>query len=215
MDYLGKRATAKLLGKFEMYKDRIPRRDQMREQLAHQAAKLMAEDGITDYAFAKRKAAKQLGAADTQHLPSNEEIDVALRSFRALYEPESHPQILHQLRQQALATMHLLQSFQPLLTGSVLNGTAGEQSDINLVVYSDDEKSVILFLLKHNLPFESSEWRTRLMGEEKTVPSFILQTETHVPITLAVLPENARHNSSRKRETYADIAAVEALLEKK
>ena len=83
-------------------------RDLMREQLAYHAARLMAENGITDHAFAKRKAAKQLGAPDTQHLPSNEEVDQALRSFRMLFQHESHPVILNQLRQQALAAMQLL-----------------------------------------------------------------------------------------------------------
>ncbi len=195
-----------------MNKERPLRRDQMRDQLAHQAAKLMAEDGITDYAFAKRKAARQLGATDTQHLPSNEEVDTALRSHRALYESDSHPAILHELLQQALIFMQILKPFHPFLTGSVLNGTAGKQSDINLLIYSDDEKSVMIFLLKQNLSFESGEWRVRLMGEEKSVPCFILQTENGVPISLAILPENARHSVSRKRETYADIAAVEVML---
>jgi len=53
-----------------MTREHSPKRDLMREQLAHQAAKLMAEGGITDHASAKRKAARQLGAADTQHLPA-------------------------------------------------------------------------------------------------------------------------------------------------
>ena len=184
----------------------------MREQLAHHAARLMAEDGITDYAFAKRKAAKQMGAADTQHLPSNHEVDEALRSFRKLYQSDIHPDILRQLRQQALTAMRLLQPFQPYLTGSVLNGTAGEQSDINLLIYSDDEKAVMMFLLKHDLPFEGGEWRVHLMGREQTVPSFTLKTESGVPIHIAVLPENARHSGSRKPETHADVAAVEGLL---
>ncbi len=195
-----------------MSKERLLRRDQMRDQLAHQAAKLMAEGGITDYAFAKRKAARQLGAADTQHLPSNEEVDTALRSHRALYESDSHPAILHELLQQALIFMQILEPFYPFLTGSVLNGTAGKQSDINLLIYSDDEKSVMMFLLKHHLPFESGKWRTRLMGEEKSVPCFILQTESGVPVSLAVLPENARHSVSRKRDTYADIEEVKMML---
>jgi hypothetical protein len=90
----------------------------------------MAEDGITDHAFAKRKAAKQLGASDTQHLPGNQEIDEALHSYRALYQHESHPDILYQLREEALAAMRLLEPFHPYLTGSVLSGTAGEHSDI-------------------------------------------------------------------------------------
>jgi hypothetical protein len=137
------------------------RRDLMREQLAHHAAKLMAEDGITDHAYAKRKAARQLGAEDTQHLPSNQEIDLALQSYRLLYQQESHPHALRQLRTDALTTMQLLAEFDPYLTGSVLNGTAGEHSDINLMLFSDDSKAVLLFLLKHNIEFDSGEWRIR------------------------------------------------------
>lgn len=187
-------------------------RDLMREQLAHQAARLMAENGITDHAFAKRKAAKQLGAPDTQHLPSNQEVDQALRSFRALFQREDHPVILSQLREQALDIMRLLEPFHPYLTGSVLDGSAGEQSDINLTVYSDDEKAVMMFLLKNKIDFESGEWRTQLMGRLQTLPSFTLHSDTNVPVHIAVLPENARHSGSRKPESHADIAAVVNLL---
>ena len=195
-----------------MSKPRPQRRDLMREQLAQQAAKLMAEDGITDHAFAKRKAAKQLGASDTQHLPGNQEIDDALHSYRALYQHESHPGILYQLREEALAAMRLLEPFHPYLTGSVLSGTAGELSDINLMLYSDDEKAVLLFLLKHNLEFEDGEWIVRINGHEETVPSYTLTGETGTQTHIIVLPENAIHSGSRHPETHADIAAVEALL---
>ncbi len=195
-----------------MNKDRVHRRDLMREQLAHNAARLMAEDGITDYAFAKRKAAKQMGATDTHHLPSNHQVDQALRSFRSLYQSASHPTILRQLREQALAAMRLLEPFHPYLSGSVLNGTAGEQSDINLSIYSDDEKAVMMFLLKHNIEFEDGEWRVRVGGHEETVPSYTLTGESGTQTHIIVLPENARHSGSRKPETHADAAAVEALL---
>lgn len=195
-----------------MSKNHSPRRDLMREQLAHQAARLMAEDGITDHAFAKRKAAKQLGASDTQHLPSNQEIDDALRVFRSLYQHEQHPVVLQQLREQALATMRMLEPFGPYLTGSVLEGNAGEHSDINLTIYSDDVKAVMMYLLKHNVPFESGEWRMQLMGRQQVLPSFTVESEIGVPIHIAVLPENARHSGSRKAETHADIPTVEALL---
>ncbi len=195
-----------------MSKNHAPRRDLMREQLAHQAARLMAEDGITDHAYAKRKAAKQLGATDTQHLPSNQEIDLALRTFRALYQQEHHPAILHQLREQALAAMRLLETFHPFLTGSVLDGSAGEQSDINLTLYSDDVKAVMMFLLKHNVPFASGEWRMQLMGRQQIIPSFTLENDDGVPVHIAVLPENARHSGSRKTETHADLATVAEML---
>ncbi|TXT20854.1 MAG: hypothetical protein FD134_2811 [Gallionellaceae bacterium] len=195
-----------------MGKDRTQRRDLMREHLAHHAARLMAEDGITDYAYAKRKAARQMGAEDTHHLPSNQQVDEALRSFRSLYQSNSHPEILRQLRVQALQAMRLLEPLHPYLTGSVLNGTAGKQSDINLIVYSDDEKAVMMFLLKLNLPFESGEWRANLAGRQQIVPSFSLQTETGVPVHIAVLPENARHGGTRRAETRADTEAVTVLL---
>ncbi len=188
------------------------RRDLMREQLAHQAAKLMAEGGITDHALAKRKAARQLGAADTQHLPSNEEIDTALHNFRSLFQSESHPGVLRQLREEALATMRLLAEFRPYLTGSVLNGTAGAHSDINLMLFSDDAKAVLLFLLRHNLEFADDEWRVRIGGHEEAVPSYTLTGESGVQTHLVVLPENAQFSGSRHPETHADIAAVETLL---
>src|SRR5574340_1117052 len=150
-----------------MSKAHPQRRDLMREQLAHQAAKLMAEGGITDHAMAKHKAARQLGASDTQHLPSNQEVDDALHRYRALYQHESHPDILELLREEALAAMRLLEPFHHYLTGSVLSGTAGEHSDINLMLLSDDAKAVLLFLLKHDLEFEDGEWRVRLGGHEE------------------------------------------------
>jgi len=188
------------------------KRDLMREQLAHQAAKLMAEDGITDHAYAKRKAARQLGAVDTRHLPSNEEIDAALHSFRQLFQHETHPEILRSLREEAIATMRIFAQFHPYLTGSVLSGTAGEQSDINLILFSDDEKAVLLFLLKNKLVFKDSEWKIHFRGRNETVPSYTLTGESGVQIHLVLLPENARFDGSRKLEAHADIAEVEALL---
>lgn len=200
------------MSKERVSREYINRRDLMREQLAHQAAKLMAEDGITDHAFAKRKAARQLGAADTQHLPSNQEVDDALHSYRALYQQGSHPGILRRLREDALCTMRVLAEFHPYLTGSVLNGTAGEQSDINLMLFSDDTKSVLLFLLKHGIDFEDGEWKVRVSGHEETVPSYSLTGESGTLIHVIVLPENARYSGSRHPETHANITALESLL---
>ena len=196
-----------------MARNHTPRRDLMREQLAHQAARLMAEDGITDYVFAKRKAARQLGAVDTRHMPSNDEVDAALHSYRMLYQHDSHPDALRLLREQARATMRMLAPFHPYLTGSVLKGTAGAQSDINLVIYSDDAKAVMMYLLGHRQQFENGEWRIHLAGRPQVVPSFTLQTETDIPVHLAILPENAQRSGNRKADTHADLAAVEMLMQ--
>src|SRR5688572_33232689 len=81
-----------------------PARNDMRSRIAHLAARLMAQDGIEDYALAKRKAARQAGAADSRQLPDNDEIDAALKLYRELYQHE-HPARLRELRQLALEVM--------------------------------------------------------------------------------------------------------------
>ena len=63
----------------------------MRARIAAAAARIMAEDGIDDFALAKRKAARSLGAAETEALPGNDEIEAELRAYRALYQAEEHP----------------------------------------------------------------------------------------------------------------------------
>ncbi len=195
-----------------MGKPHVQRRDLMREQLAYQAARIMAEERTADFAFAKRKAAKQLGAFDTQHLPSNEEVETALHTYRALYQSETHPNILRQLREEALTAMQMFAEFNPYLTGSVLSGSAGECSDINLILFSEDAKAVLLSLLKNNINFEDGEWRARIGGHDTVVPSYTLTSKSDISIHIIVLPDNMRHSGSRHPETHADITAVEILL---
>ena len=45
--------------------------------VARRAAEVIMEEGITDYLFAKKKAAKYLGLLPSENLPSNQEIDNA------------------------------------------------------------------------------------------------------------------------------------------
>ena len=48
------------------------RHNGMRERIAAAAARIMAEEGIDDFALAKRKAARRLGAPDSEALPGND-----------------------------------------------------------------------------------------------------------------------------------------------
>jgi hypothetical protein len=133
-------------------------RNYMRESIAHIAARLMAEDGIEDYARAKRKAARQVGASDARQMPNNDEIDAALTLYRGLYQ-NGHSSHLRELRQLALAIMHELAAFNPYLTGAVLRGSAGKYADIQLQVFSDNAKSVEHYLLDRDILFRAGEAR--------------------------------------------------------
>src|ERR1051325_2122639 len=129
------------------------RQSGMRTRIAAAAARLMAEDGIDDFAFAKRKAARQLGASETQSLPRNDEIEAELRAYRALYQAEDHPQVIGELRRVALDAMQALEHFSPYLTGAVLTGTAGPYAEIELQLFPNCARDVEIFLLDRNIPF--------------------------------------------------------------
>ena len=196
-----------------MTKDSSPQRRQMRELIAQSAARLIAEDGIQDYAAAKRKAARQIGVPDSHSLPSNAEVEMALRAYQELYQKDEQPARLKCLRQEALAAMQLLERFNPHLTGSVLSGTATRHSDINLQLFTDNVKEVELFLLNRGMPYETGEKRFRINDEMLPVPTFTLQGET-TEIRLAVFgTDDLRKNAAAgKAPDRAKIRQVEAIL---
>ena len=58
---------------------------QARTIIAKRAAEIIMEEGITDYQFAKKKAAKYLDYQSSDFLPSNDEIDTALKEYQKIY----------------------------------------------------------------------------------------------------------------------------------
>lgn len=150
---------------------------QMRERIAHLAARLMAVDGIDDYALAKRKAARQAGAPDTRNLPNNDEVEHALRAYQQLYQADEQRDRLRHLRQRARDMMELLARFDPYLSGAVLSGSAGKYSDIDLLLFTDSMKDVELFLMDRRIAYRSGERRIHIGEELRGVPKFSVNTE--------------------------------------
>jgi len=132
------------------------RQNGMRMRIAAAAARIMAEDGIDDFALAKRKAARTLGAPDSEALPGNDEIEAELRDYLALYQAEEHPERMAELRRLALEAMQALERFKPYLTGPVLAGIAGPYAEIDLQLFPESTKEVELFLLERNIAYAAS-----------------------------------------------------------
>lgn len=193
-------------------------RKQMREHIAQLAARLMAADGVQDFALAKRKAAHQLGADDTQSLPSNTEIEQALRDYQALYQRDEQRERVREMRRQALAVMREFTPFDPHLTGAVLAGTATRFSDISLMLFADSPKEVELYLLNRNIAFKCVEKRYRFGDSSRNVPVLLLTGGEHAGVAAAIFsPADLRHapryaGDGRPVEK-ARRAEVEALLE--
>lgn len=191
-------------------------REQMRSRIAQLAARMMAQDGIDDYALAKRKAARQLGADDTQNLPNNSEIEQALRDYHAIYQPDEQPARVRALREQALRVMRELAEFDPQLTGSVLSGTATRFSDINLVLVADDLKEVEIFLLNRNVPFKLGERRLLLGDGPRAVPVLTLTEAGPAEVGAMVLSPSELRRLPRSQDgrvpERARLPEVEQLL---
>ena len=161
------------------------RQTAMRTRIAAAAARIMAEDGVDDFARAKRKAARQLGALDTQALPRNEEIEAELRAYRSLYQPEEHARVIDQLRSVALDAMRALERFHPYLTGPVLKGIAGPYAEVDIQLFPDSAKDVEIFLLDRGIPFDTHEARRYSGGKAHAVSVITLVWDT-VPVRLSV-----------------------------
>lgn len=132
---------------------------QLRLEIAAAAARLVAQDGA-DYGSAKRKAARQiLGEQQGRPnlLPDDELIEDQLRQYNALFLADSQPARLFQLRTIALQVMEALEQFQPLLSGAVLNGTAGPHDEIYLQLFAESAKDIHIFLLNKNVLLDMSE----------------------------------------------------------
>jgi hypothetical protein len=188
----------------------------MRTRIAAAAARIMAEDGIDNFALAKRKAARQLGAADTEALPANDEVEAELRAYRALYQPEEHSQRIAELRRIALDAMRALERFSPYLTGAVLKGTAGPYAEIELQLFPESAKEVELFLLERRIAYSTQEGR-RFSGDRAHAMSVLSLAWEDAPLKLSVFdPRDERvalktSQAGRVMER-AGIAEVAALL---
>ncbi len=199
-----------------MARNRSRRDDNQRRHLAYLAARLMAEEGVQDFAYAKQKAARQAGLADSHALPDNREIETALREYQGLYQSENQPAELRELREVAVKVMREFADFRPMLVGPVLSGTANQFSEVTLQLFADDAKSLTLFLVNRRRRFEQGEKRVRVGDDWVDVPQFFLEVDG-APVTLAVYARGDEHLAPGARPEpdgpkRARLAEVEALL---
>lgn len=182
-----------------------------RREIAALAARMMAEEGVADYGFAKRRAARRLGVPEKGGcLPDNTEIEAELRAWHALFQDDEQRQRLHVMRAAALELMAHLDEFDPWLTGGALDGTAGRYSELDIELYPQESaKEVEIFLLNLGLLPEHREPRR---VTNPPLPEAILSFDWQdVPVRLSIYAARAR-NQGKRRVERARRAAVAALL---
>lgn len=165
-----------------------------RASIASVAARLMAEDGIADYHHAKRKAARQLGLPEHTAYPDNAEVEAELRVYRSLYQEQAHPELIRAMRLSALRLLELLADYSPHLAGSVLDGTAGEHSHIDILLFADSAKEVEIFLLNHGIKFEHADPRN-----ERAEAVLVMETDT-AEANLVIFPPQLERVVMKQRD---------------
>jgi hypothetical protein len=159
---------------------------ELRQHIATDAARIMAEEGVGDFQIAKRKAAARLGLPETKHLPGNDEVDSALQKYLRLFHGSRLPQSVRRLRELAAEAMRFLSPFDPRLVGPVLSGTITSATEIEIHLTADMPEEVGFWLQEHSIPYELVDRRLRFGGDRlETFPAYRF-TADNVPIELCV-----------------------------
>ena len=161
--------------------------------VAMRAAEVIMEEGVTDYLFAKKKAAKSLGLLTNDNLPSNQEIDNALKEYHNIFQAQVGLEVISKIKKDALNTMILFEDFNPHLTGQLLEGLIPKFPKIQINLFTDNIKEVEYTLLNKNITFDIKDtiYQEKLSKKKSTkvIPTFILEG-VWFPIELKVYFEN-------------------------
>lgn len=193
------------------------RNSRIRLEIAAEAARIMATEGQRSFLTAKQKAASRLGASSRTSLPSNSEVERALREWQQLYGGQAHAEVVLELRESAASAMRFLEAFRPRLVGPVLEGTADEHSRISLHVFADDPDAVVHFLLEHHLPFDQEIRRIRWHdGSARELDILVLEGGGHAVELIQMIGREARQAPPSpvdgRPQRRAALAEVEAMI---
>lgn len=127
----------------------------IKKSIANKAAEIIFEEGVSDYLFAKKKAAKTLNYDDHKILPSNIDIDQALKSYqnlKSLFRINEEEFAL--LKKVALEFMNIFKDFHPHVSGPLASGKYIQNQKLLINLYSDDTKEIEYKLFDNQLSFE-------------------------------------------------------------
>ena len=187
-------------------------------EIAQAAAALVVDEGL-EYGPAKRRALKQLGLPARTALPSNEQVEDAVREHLALFCADTQPLELQALRRLALLWMGRLAQFRPYVGGAVWRGTATRLTDVYLQLFCDDSKSAEIALIDKGVDYEV-QTVTGLHGQPvealslgSPCPELDLIVGVHLLIYDLDDLRGALRADARGRTPRGDAAALRQLLQ--
>ncbi|MFL2963902.1 MAG: hypothetical protein ACJZ13_00185 [Methylophilaceae bacterium] len=130
----------------------------VKKHIASMAAEIIIEEGVSDYLYAKKKAAKYLNYNSYQILPSNNEIDEAIRDYQATFPSNNVADFIF-YQDIAIKIMSELEPFNPLITGTLQEGRVTNNQKILINLFTDNFKEIEYFLLSNNHQFKTKDPR--------------------------------------------------------
>ncbi len=166
--------------------------EETRHYIATEAAKLLAQQQILDYGWARHKAAQSAGLQGERNLPDFAHIEVALTEYLELFYPQRND--LQQLQTKSLKLMQLLSAFQPHLSGALSRGVALRFATITLYLYADSAKEVLFSLMDLGANFESLDVKLGFQrGKEESRPAFRINFDGTEFVLVVLQPGEQRH----------------------
>ena len=187
------------------------------QRIAIEAARLAAEFGSTDLLGARRKAAARLGARNPKLWPDLSDVEIALREQQRLFHAPRQRAALLELLRKAVEAMTEFNTFRPLLTGPVLEGTADLNSYITLLLEADTPEDVIFFLTDKGIPWHAGETQLYFSGRRQAYRPSLQFRAGNADIKLVILAPSDRRDTlyspdQNKPLRVGLIGEVEALL---
>ena len=139
--------------------------------VANLAAQLIMEEGIKDYLFAKKKAAKSLGLNENVNLPTNSQIDKAIDDFNKIFNPNIDIEFLQQFKTQALEVMNIFKNFKPHLMNQLSQGIIPKFPEIKINLFADNLKDVEYVLLNSELSYDFKEVKMNIKEGKPSIKS--------------------------------------------
>jgi len=178
--------------------------------LAQQAARLIADGQASSYAGARRKLTQRLHLGRADALPTDLDIETALREHQRLFQSHSQPMALTLLRRAALDAMRAMAQFQPRLFGPVLDGTADQYSSVDMQLHCDEPEAVLRFLEEHGISARARAQRVwRALDQVIECPRFDF-TQDEIAFRLTILPTQCLRQAPRSSRDEPLIARATA-----
>ena len=160
--------------------------------VANLAAQLIMEEGIKDYLFAKKKAARSLGLNENVSLPTNSQIDKAIDEFNKIFNPNIDIEFLELFKTQALEIMSIFKNFKPHLMNQLSQGIIPKFPEIKINLFADNLKDVEYVLLNSELSYDFKEVKMNAKEGKysiKSIPTIYLENLS-IPAEIKVYFEN-------------------------